>query len=44
MSFADFFINMAMGNGEMCAQIVIESAAGARPGLTAPGSAMSWPR
>ncbi|MEU4746006.1 AarF/UbiB family protein [Actinosynnema sp. NPDC023658] len=26
-SFADFFINMAMGDGWMCAQIVIESAA-----------------
>ena len=26
-SFADFFINMAMGNGTMCAQIVIDSAA-----------------
>jgi ubiquinone biosynthesis protein len=26
VSFADFFINMAMGNGRMCGQIVIESA------------------
>ncbi|WP_216216976.1 ABC1 kinase family protein [Amycolatopsis aidingensis] len=26
-SFADFFINMAMGDGRMCAQIVIDSAA-----------------
>lgn len=26
-SFADFFINMALGNGPMCAQIVIDSAA-----------------
>jgi ubiquinone biosynthesis protein len=26
-SFADFFINMAMGDGWMCGQIVIESAA-----------------
>jgi ubiquinone biosynthesis protein len=32
MSFADFFINMAMGNGEMCAQIVIETAAQIAPG------------
>lgn len=42
-SFADFFINMAMGDGWMCAQIVIDSAAqiaddrdleGFRAGLT----------
>lgn len=42
-SFADFFINMAMGDGWMCAQIVIDSAAtiaddcdldGFRSGLT----------
>ncbi|ANP51437.1 ubiquinone biosynthesis protein [Streptomyces griseochromogenes] len=26
-SFADFFINMAMGNGPLCAEIIIESAA-----------------
>jgi ubiquinone biosynthesis protein len=32
MSFADFFINMAMGNGEMCGQIVIETAAHIAPG------------
>lgn len=32
MSFADFFINMAMGNGEMCGQIVIDSAAQIAPG------------
>lgn len=31
MSFADFFINMAMGNGQMCGQIVIESAAQIAP-------------
>ena len=37
MSFADFFINMAMGNGEMCAQIVIESAAQIAPGADRTG-------
>jgi ubiquinone biosynthesis protein len=31
MSFADFFINMAMGNGEMCAQVVIDCAAQIAP-------------
>jgi ubiquinone biosynthesis protein len=37
MSFADFFINMAMGNGEMCAQIVIDSAAQIAPGCDRAG-------
>jgi ubiquinone biosynthesis protein len=31
MSFADFFINMALGNGEMCAQVVIDCAAQIAP-------------
>ncbi|MGI8665213.1 MAG: ABC1 kinase family protein [Jatrophihabitans sp.] len=35
-SFSDFFINMAMGNGPLCAEIIIESAAG-----TAEGSDLS---
>jgi ubiquinone biosynthesis protein len=37
MSFADFFINMAMGNGPMCGQIVIESAAQIAPGADQDG-------
>jgi ubiquinone biosynthesis protein len=37
MSFADFFINMAMGNGQMCGHIVIESAAQIAPGADCAG-------
>jgi ubiquinone biosynthesis protein len=37
MSFADFFINMAMGNGQMCAQIVIDTAAQIAPGCDRAG-------
>lgn len=37
MSFADFFINMAMGNGRMCGQVVIESAAQIAPGADQDG-------
>jgi ubiquinone biosynthesis protein len=37
MSFADFFINMSMGNGELCGQIVIESAAQIAPGADRAG-------
>jgi ubiquinone biosynthesis protein len=37
MSFADFFINMAMGNGPMCGQVVIESAAQIAPGADMAG-------
>jgi ubiquinone biosynthesis protein len=29
--FAEFFLNMAVGRGERCAEIVVESAAGLRP-------------
>lgn len=31
-SFSDFFINLAMGNGPLCAEIIIESAAGTADG------------
>lgn len=37
MSFADFFINMSMGNGPMCGQIVIETAAQIAPGADQDG-------
>jgi ubiquinone biosynthesis protein len=36
-SFADFFINMAMGDGWMCAQIVIDSATQIAPGCDQDG-------
>ena len=36
-SFADFFINMAMGNGPLCAEIIIESAASIAPGCDLKG-------
>jgi ubiquinone biosynthesis protein len=37
MSFADFFINMAMGNGQMCGQVVIDSVAHIAPGADQEG-------
>lgn len=36
-SFADFFINMAMGNGPLCAEIIIESAASIAEGCDLDG-------
>lgn len=36
-SFADFFINLAMGNGPLCAEIMIESAASVAPGCDLAG-------
>jgi len=36
-SFADFFINLAMGNGPLCAHIMIESAASIAPGCDLDG-------
>lgn len=37
--FALFFVNMALGDGERCAAVVIESAAGVRPGADLDGFA-----
>lgn len=36
-SFSDFFINLAMGNGPLCAEIIIESAAGTADGCDLSG-------
>lgn len=36
-SFADFFINLSMGNGPLCAHIMIESAASVDPGCDLDG-------
>src|SRR5260221_14377963 len=53
LSFADFFINMAVGDGRACAQIVIDSAAqiaedcdldGFRTGLSELVEGASWSR
>ncbi|NUT46280.1 MAG: AarF/ABC1/UbiB kinase family protein [Saccharothrix sp.] len=35
--FADFFLNMAIGDGDKCAAIVVESAAAVRPDADLPG-------
>ena len=40
--FAEFFLNMALGRGRHCAEIVIESSSGARAGADLDGFTYGW--